>query len=69
MSDTDKQVRFEVVQFLDYFATVDYEQRVFRLGTNSEAGAFVRGYPRRNGKQWRRFLIDDALDYLRKIDE
>ena len=69
MSDTENTSRFEVVQFLDYFATVDYEQRVFRLGTNSEAGAFVRGYPRRNGKQWRRFLIDDALDYLRKIDE
>ena len=69
MSDTEKPDRFEVVQFLDYFATVDYEQRVFRLGTNSQAGAFVRGYPRRNGKQWRRFLIDDALDHLRKIDE
>ena len=68
MSDTEKQARFEVVKFLDYFATVDYEQRVFRMGKNSEAGAFVRGYPRRNGKQWRRFLIDDALDYLRKID-
>ena len=69
MSDTEKQARFEVVKFLDYFATVDYEQRVFRLGTNSEAGAFVRGYPRRNGKQWRRFLINNTLDFLRKIDE
>ena len=66
---SEKSDRFEVVQFLDYFATVDYEQRVFRSGMHTEAGAFVRGYPRRSGKQWRKFLIDDALDYLRKVSE
>lgn len=67
MRNYEKSRRFEVVQLLDCFATVDYEQRVFRPGIYSEYGPFVRIYPRRSGRQWRKALVEDAMDYLRGV--
>jgi len=70
-----KTERFEVVSLPEsngtgsYYATIDYEQRVFRTGMHSECGGFVKGQIRRSGKGWREQLRVDAMDYLRMIDE
>lgn len=66
--------RFEVVSFAEsngngnFYATIDYDQRVFRLGNGISHGLFVRNQEYRSGLGWRNALRQDAIDYLRGMD-
>lgn len=62
--------RFEIVSVPwsdgqgKYYATIDYDKRVFRIGNGIEGGPHVNGFPTRIGRKWRSRLREDAMSFL-----
>lgn len=62
--------RFEIVSVPwsdgqgKYYATIDYDKRVFRIGNGIEGGPHEMLVPIRAGRKWRSQLREDAIAFL-----